>query len=87
MKPKNWKKMSDEEQIEYALKLLKSPRGEFLTSQAFYIAVKELKKVNPPHREESNIEDMEILLEKLFKVYPLVAEAERRYREAKHGET
>jgi len=77
-KPSNWNKLSEEEKRKIALSLLNSPRGHFIISQALYVAVETLKKVKPPHREESNIEDMEILMETLFPLYKYVKEAERK---------
>ena len=58
-------------------KLLMSPRGDYILSQALYIAAQELEKVDPPHREVSNIADMRLLTLQ-FPTY-VVAES------AKHG--
>ena len=58
-------------------KLLMSPRGDYIISQALYIAAQELEKVDMPHRELSNIADMRLLTLQ-FPTY-VVAEA------AKHG--
>ena len=41
--------------------LLMSPRGDYIISQALYIAAEELEKVEQPYREESNITDMRLL--------------------------
>jgi len=78
-KPSNWNKLSKEEKRKIALSLLNSPRGYFIISQALYVAIETLKKVEPPHREESNIEDMEILLETLFPLYRDVKKAETEF--------
>jgi hypothetical protein len=50
-----------------SLKLLGSPRGQYIVGQALAIAVKELEKVEESRREFSNIEDMKFLGENLFK--------------------
>ena len=41
--------------------LLMSPRGDYIISQALYIAAQELEKVELPYREVSNITDMRML--------------------------
>lgn len=50
-----------------ALKLLGSPRGQYIVGQALAIAIKELEKVEENRREISNISDMKFLGENLFK--------------------
>jgi len=50
-----------------ALKLLGTPRGQYVAGQALAIAVKELEKIDESRREFSNIEDMKFLGENLFK--------------------
>jgi len=50
-----------------ALKLLGTPRGQYIVGQALAIAIKELESVEESHREISNIEDMKFLGENLFK--------------------
>lgn len=50
-----------------ALKFLGSPRGQYIVGQALAIAVKQLETVEEPYRETSNIEDMKLLGENLFK--------------------
>jgi hypothetical protein len=65
MKPDNWNKLSQSAKRQIALQLLQSFRGSYLISQALSIAVEQMKKIEPPHREESN---MEMLLETLFPV-------------------
>ena len=47
-KPSNWNKLSKEEKRKIALSLLNSPRGYFIISQALYVAIETLKKVEPP---------------------------------------
>lgn len=41
--------------------LLMSPRGDYIISQALYVASEELEKVAEPYREVSNIKDMRLL--------------------------
>lgn len=50
-----------------ALKFLGSPRGQYIVGQALAIAVAELEKVEEPLQEKSNIADMKMLGEQLFK--------------------
>ena len=68
-KPKNWDKLPRKEKERIAIELFRSLRGQFIVSQALAVAIETLKKVEPPFREESNIEDMEILHEVLFPLY------------------
>ena len=49
-----------------ARKIHQSSRGWYLISQALYIAIKEMKKVKEPHKETSNIADMELLQKYIF---------------------
>ena len=72
MKPRNWDKLSQNMKKRIALQLLQSMRGSYLISQALSIAIEQMKKVEPPYREESNIQDMEMLLETLFPIYPIL---------------
>ena len=46
-----------------AAEYLTSWRGRIVLSQALMIAIAELEKVALPHREVSNIQDMEYILE------------------------
>lgn len=48
---------------EQAIKLFSSTRGQFIVSQALYLAIKKLEEVPEPQREASNIADMELLRE------------------------
>mgnify|MGYP003109842166 CR=1 FL=1 len=50
-----------------ALQFLGSPRGQYIVGQALAIAVAELEKVEEPLQEKSNINDMKMLGESLFK--------------------
>jgi hypothetical protein len=50
-----------------ALKLLGSPRGQYIVGQALALAIKQLETVEESRREVSNIEDMKFLGENLFK--------------------
>jgi AcrR family transcriptional regulator len=64
---------------EIALQLLQSARGSYLISQALSIAVEQMRKVEPKYREESNIQDMEMLLETLFPMYVVVRKSEDEF--------
>ena len=57
-----------------AVKFVNSGRGQYIISQALFIASMQLKKVELPHREVSNIKDMEFLLVELFPLYAQVLE-------------
>ena len=46
-----------------AAEFVTSYRGRIIIGQALKIAIAELEKVKLPHRQQSNIEDMEYLLE------------------------
>jgi hypothetical protein len=65
---------------EKAVQFLNSVRGRYILGQALHIAVEELKRVPPPYREESNIADMEFLVDELFPMYAAVAQAEKTFR-------
>jgi len=66
-KPNNWADMSDHERQEVAVRLAATIRGKLIMGQALALAIKKLKEVEPPvMREQSNIEDMEMLGEQLF---------------------
>jgi hypothetical protein len=69
MKPNNWEALSAVQRRTMALGMVKSMRGTYIISQALFIAKEELEKVTGPHREQSNIEDMEMLIEGLFSLY------------------
>lgn len=58
-----------------AVKFVNSPRGQYIMSQALFIAAMQLKTVELPYREASNIADMEFLLVELFPIYPEKIEA------------
>ena len=59
-----------------ATALANSFRGQYLISQALFIAVRALRK-RPKHLQEpSNIADMELLIEHVFPIYKVVEEAQ-----------
>lgn len=67
------KDMTDDKQATHtqgkvaAEHLFSSLRGAYIVSQALCIAIEELEKVEPPvMREQSNIEDMQLLRDELF---------------------
>lgn len=49
-----------------AMELLKSPRGHYIISRALLFALERFKSVEGALKEESNIDDMELLLNELF---------------------
>ena len=63
MKPENWNDLSKEEATKLAEELLQSQRGRYLVGQALAIAATVLEARDA----ESNIEEMEMLGESLFK--------------------
>jgi hypothetical protein len=60
---------------EMARQFSNSLRGRYIIGQALHIAIGELKKVPLPHREESNIADMEFLMNELFPIYSAALQA------------
>ena len=73
---------------EAAVEFLQGMRGQLIVSQALFIAIRVLEKVEPPAmRELSNIQDMKMLQENLFALYAefgeeVVAMAEHLNEEA-----
>lgn len=65
--------------IEEAKLLLNSPRGEYLIGQALVRAMEAMRQ--DEHPEESNIQDMELLVE-LFPFYRAASEATDAFYEA-----
>ena len=65
---------------ELALDLLQSVRGQYILGQALYVAIKSLKRVKKPKREESNILDMQLLLDEVFPLGHLQEEMENEQR-------
>ena len=64
---------------EKAVAFANSMRGKYIISQALYVAIMAMKQIPPHHREESNIADMQFLLDEMFTIYPAVAQAERTF--------
>jgi len=52
-----------------AINLVQSERGQYILSQALTVAIAALQDVEPPHREISNIDDMQLILDGLFPIY------------------
>lgn len=68
-KPIDWNKLNHKQKKGMAENLLFSLRGNYIISQALYYAIKSLKKVKK-FPETSNIEDMEMLRETIFFLFP-----------------
>ena len=66
MKPPNWASMDPKAQRQFAVDFLASQRGMLIVSQALYYAVEALDTLSQDEREDSNIEDMELLRESIF---------------------
>lgn len=65
-KPDDWNAMSKEQQYRYALLLLRSSRGQLIMAQVMEHGIKAMKAVPAPYTELSNIEDLEIIRERIF---------------------
>lgn len=88
MKPNNWDLMAMEDRIDIGNELYHSLRGRYILGQALSVAIKSMKTVPMPHREVSNIQDMEILRETVFTLpcqQDLGPEMFKRMREAYAG--
>jgi hypothetical protein len=55
-----------EDKKQAAKELFKSYRGQYIISRALLFALERFKSVEGAHREESDIDDMELLLNELF---------------------
>ena len=66
-----------------AIRFVNSLRGKYIMSQALCIAVKEMSKVKHPHKEMSNIADMEYLIEYLFPIYRIVEKTDKAVKKLK----
>ena len=66
--------MSNKELNECA-EFANSLRGQYIISQALAIAIKQLKSVPEKRREASNIADLEYLLDGVFPLFKVQAEA------------
>jgi len=53
-----------------------SARGQYIIGQALHLAVESLSTVEPSLRENSNIEDMEFLIESAFPMYRAIVQAQ-----------
>jgi hypothetical protein len=78
MKPNNWDKMNSGQKRYTATKLLGSLRGQLLLSQALVRAIEVMKTDKYP--ENSNIEEMEMLVEMLFPLYAAARDAEKYFK-------
>lgn len=59
-----------------AIRLVQSPRGNYILSQALTVAIETLESVEPPvMRELSNIEDMRFIRDNLFPIYKDVCDS------------
>ena len=64
-------------QQEQATEFAASIRGQYIISQALWHAIVKLNEVPEPMKEESNISDMEFLLDNLFPMYKAVQLAQQ----------
>ena len=66
--------MTSQQATEFAASI----RGQYIISQALWHAIVKLNEVQPAHmREESNISDMEFLLDEVFPMYKAVQLAQQ----------
>jgi len=66
------KELTKENQV---LRFANGMRGQFILSQALHIAIKTLNEVDTKVREYSNIEDMQLLQDVLYPMYPALSDA------------
>jgi len=85
MKPPDWEQLPLEDRIDIGTRLQHSLRGRYIIGQALSVAIQTMKKVPMPHREVSNIQDMEILREICFNL-PCQQDLDPRILQKMHGE-
>lgn len=66
MKPSNWNQLPKEEKAKIAVSLFHTSRGGYIIGQALTRAIETMKLEK--HPEQSNIEDMEMLGEMIFRI-------------------
>jgi hypothetical protein len=66
MRPTNWTQLSRREQLRQATDLFASHGGKLVISEALYLAIQFLQSAPKNAREESDIQDMEVLYETIF---------------------
>lgn len=64
-----------------AYSIIQSERGQILISRAIYTLIKELEKVTGIEREESDIDDLKLLQEKVFPQWPSIQRDLNQYKE------
>lgn len=77
MKPPDWDKLPAEDKIDIGTRLFNSYRGKYIIAEALHTAIKALKKGPSRARDESDIQDMEILLESYYSVFHALFQAGR----------
>jgi hypothetical protein len=68
-KPENWDLMSEREKYDRALMVYQGPRGAWLIQEALEVAIPALRALGND-RPESDIQDMEMILEAIFSDKP-----------------
>lgn len=66
------KKTADGLRAVEALAFINSARGKYILSQALAVAIDTMSKVESPHKEVSNIADMEFILDNLFPQFAVI---------------
>ena len=85
-KPKYWSGLPWGIRDQLALTLHDSARGHLVISRALYIALGELRKAPEDQQEQSNIEDIEMLIEGVYPEWAAIKEAERVYHSRPRAE-
>jgi hypothetical protein len=62
---------------EQAIEFASSMRGQYIISQALWLAIEKLNEQPENRREVSNISDMELLLDNLFPMFKAVQAAQQ----------
>ena len=63
-----------------AIEFFNSIRGQYIISQALYLAIESIKARTILKQEPSNMADMQFLLDNLFPIFKSVAEAEKKLK-------
>jgi hypothetical protein len=61
--------MDKDQKKKLAMEFLSSTRGQYILSQALCLAIEKLESVDGVHKEVSNINDMNLLLDHVFPMY------------------
>ena len=65
-----------------AVALLQSLRGQYIISQALFVALESMQNRPDTERESSNEADMRLLMEQVFSIYPAYVKGVQAANEA-----